>query len=163
MQRRASFLDTVMIVDSFSIICLRASLAFGSRQSSAFQQRGESASSGPEVLGESKAKGLSLSLTTALGAPYKLRKPAFDSSPPSSSSSSSSPTSPPLWAAKFFLFTCLLDKPLGLCIGTRRRKPDWALAEAWLKVLKVHGMSGEGEEEEEEELRDEGLALWTDE
>lgn len=94
--------------------------------------------------------------STVLVSPYKLRKPAFDSSPPSSSSSS---TSPPLWAAKFFLFTCLVDRPRGLCIGTRRRKPDWALAEAWLKVLKVHGMSGEGEEE----LRDEGLALWTDE
>lgn len=46
MQRRASFLGKFMVVDSFSIISLRASQAFGNRWSSAHWQKGESASSG---------------------------------------------------------------------------------------------------------------------
>lgn len=87
---------------------------------------------------------------------YRLRNPAL--SPPPSSSSL--PTSPPLWAAEFFLFTCLLEVPRGLCMGTKRRKPGWALAEAALRevviVLNVQGMR-------EEEHVDEGLALWTEE
>lgn len=44
-------------------------------------------------------------------------------------------------------------------MGTKRRNPGWALAEAVVKVSNVHGMSGEGDEE----LVDEGLALWTEE
>lgn len=47
-------------------------------------------------------------------------------------------------------------------MGTKRRKPGWALAEAVprdvVKVLNVQGMRGE-----EEEHVDEGLTLWTEE
>lgn len=58
-------------------------------------------------------------------------------------------------------------------MGTKRRKPGWALAEAVprdvVKAWNVQGMSGEEEEQEEEEKEedeehvDEGLALWTEE
>lgn len=58
-------------------------------------------------------------------------------------------------------------------MGTKRRKPGWALAEAVprdvVKPLNVQGISGEEEQEEEEEEEedeehvDEGLALWTEE
>lgn len=48
-------------------------------------------------------------------------------------------------------------------MGTKRRKPGWALVEAAprdvVKVLNVQGMRGE----EEEEHVDEGLTLWTEE
>ncbi|TNN68844.1 hypothetical protein EYF80_020879 [Liparis tanakae] len=51
--------------------------------------------------------------------------------------------------------------PRGLCMGTKRRKPGWALAEAvpreLLTVLKVQGIKVE------EELVDEGLTLCTEE
>lgn len=93
---------------------------------------------------------------------YRLRNPTFTEYLFMSSSSSSSPsTSPPLWAAEFFLFTCLLEVPRGLCIGTKRRKPGWAVAEATpkdaVKVLNEQGIR------EEEEQVDEGLTLWTEE
>lgn len=67
----------------------------------------------------------------------------------------------------FFLFTCLLEVPRGLCMGTKRRKPGWALAEAVprevVKVWNVQGLREEEEEEEDEQHVDEGLALWTEE
>lgn len=72
---------------------------------------------------------------------YRLRNPALAEY---SSSSSSLSTSHPLWAAVFFLFTCLLDVPRGLCMGTKRRKPGWALEEAAprevVKVLNVQAL-----------------------
>lgn len=89
---------------------------------------------------------------------YKLRNPGLAVY----SSSSSLSISPPLWAAEFFLLTCLLEVPRGLCMGTRRRNPGWPLEEDVPKdvvmVLNVQGTSGE-----EAEHEDEGLTLWIEE
>lgn len=94
-------------------------------------------------------------MTTA----YKLRNPGLAIY---SSSSSSLSISPPLWAAEFFLLTCLLEVPRGRCMGTSRRNPGWPLGEAVPKdmviVLNVQDMSGE-----EVEHEDEGLTLWIEE
>lgn len=88
---------------------------------------------------------------------YKLRNPAL-----AACSSSSFSTSPPLWAAEFFLFTCFREVPWGLCIGTKSWKPDWLLAEAVptdpVKVLNVQGIK-----EDDAEHVDEGLMLRTEE
>ena len=92
---------------------------------------------------------------------YRLRNPTL-AAYTSTSSSSSSSISPPLWAAAFFLFTCRRAAHLGLCIGTSRRKPGTAWAEAEWEAgsggtaVKVQGISVEVVEEE-------GLVLWTDE
>lgn len=93
-------------------------------------------------------------MTTA----YKLRNPGLVVY---STSSSSLSTSPPLWAAEFFLLTCLLEVPRGLCMGTRRRNPGWpleAVPEDVVIVLNVQGINGE-----EAEHEDEGLTLWMEE
>lgn len=92
---------------------------------------------------------------------YRLRNPPLAEYSSPSPSLSCFSTSPPLCAAEFFLFTCLLEVPRGLCMGTKRRKPGWALAEAAprevVKVLNAQGMR------EEDEHVDEGLTLWMEE
>lgn len=88
---------------------------------------------------------------------HKLRKAC--SSAESSSSSISISTSPPLWAAVFFLFTCRWVEPQGLCMGTSRRKPGEADTDAEDRLT---GERWQGTREEDEEAV-EGLLLWTEE